>query len=822
MTNIPSGGSGQVQGHGEPPPAGPAPASPLAPVTGKLGGQTVTKATQPLSERVADLFKRYFHQIGDPKAATGVISGTKLTGPLAQLVDAFAKAKSQNTDPAAKDQVEPSAALRALREELVRIRVESPSAKQQSRALLDALLKRATYHDVSMHTVFMKDVPKDASHLPRSEQFKRMHEPDLNKMLGLFMRGNEKEYAKLLRMVDGYHEFLDKMPVATDARNTAKMIGQLESALKEIEQQAGKIGKASWAAQVRISIAAEKLALQHFKAQFHLHDGRLSGLGQGMSLGRAMEQALRMGASDLTTVQIASPIKELGSGELNTVYTATFETFDHKRFEGVIKFDADLMPVRKKESSTSEAALMPLLYIPEQLGKHAPEVIGPATPPDPKNPQAKKIEPAAWARPKMGARVMATGVLDQLLGTNVVPRTHLAVINGTPATVMERAQGVSLDKKVPIELFTASELQTLREALAGWRKVVAHTNSGALEGFSDDPYRELGSFARKRLGDLRPFVDTLQTDEVICSKNSGKETLLIDKQGNVVQRVKDKETDLPDLLIAAVGSDEKKKLEAALGELVEARVRLQDAIEVGMNKLVSEQERQKIRLSFFNGLAALSNVDDAMPPDRFKITAQGVVYFAPRPPEIDYADPGLMKEMMKLQALDFLTGEMDHHSGNYLIYKDEQSDYSVKAFDNDLSWNAEKAKPEDSHLKYVLPNAPVWGTVTRNLGLPPALDDVTAEAILQMAKEPESARIRLGLHLSPQQIEAFEERLQLFAEAIARSEVKRMHENDWKNKTHEGVKAVLGEVSRSYVARDKSTLDGYRTQGIPTSPVPWG
>ena len=798
-TNIPSGGSGLVLHPNAPSQAGPAQASPPAPVTGNLGGQTVTKAPQPATpkpptERKVDeavtLLTGFLKDVGDDSAAIRVCSRGKLTGELAQSFAAWAKTPTHE-------------ARLALGDAIVRTAVESPSAKKELRELSDSLYKRAIYTEVSEQAVFYPTLPKDAAHLPRSEQFKQMHEPDLTKMLGLFMRGNEKEYAKLLQMVDGYHEFLDKMPLATDARNTAKMIGQLESALKEIEQQAGKIGNAKWAAQVRYSINAEKLALQHFKALSHLHDGRLGGLGQGMSLGRAMEQALRMGASDLTTVQIASPIEVLGSGQLNTVYKATFETFAGEQFEGVIKFDPDL--VRTGD-------------IPEQIGKHAAEVIeviGKAQSPEAPKSTRGNNSAAAWARPNMGARVMATGVLDQLLKTNVVPQTHLAVINGTPATVMELARGVSVAKKVDTVLFSESELNKLKDALAEYRKVVTETNK-ALGEFFKDPVLQLGSFARD-IGSVKALSTALEAGhEIAIGQDSGK-TLLIDESGNLMVRPKQGKDELK----SAKSTPFDQTFESALSKLVGARVELQQAINVGVDRLTNPAERKMCSSPFhLGGLFTASSVEDVMSDD-LKITPLGVVYSAPRPPALNYADPGLMREMMKLQALDFLSGEKDHHAGNFLIYKDEKSGYSVKAFDNDLSWVAEEASDPKGSTKYLLPNDPIYGSYSRNLGLPPALDASTCLAILVMANAPQPALEALGRHLSPQQIEAFKERLDLFAKAIQSGEVKSMREEDWKEQNHVGVKAVLKDTSRSYVARDKDTLEGLVSQGFGTTAVPW-
>jgi hypothetical protein len=88
-------------------------------------------------------------------------------------------------------------------------------------------------------------------------------------------------------------------------------------------------------------------------------------------------------------------------------------------------------------------------------------------------------------------------------------------------------------------------------------------------------------------------------------------------------------------------------------------------------------------------------------------------------PEIDLKNPETQKGLNRLQAFDYLSGQVDRHGGN--VYVDPESG-KVTGIDNDLAWGAD--------------NAPVEKGGGRNsFGLPAQIDKEMAEKLTGMSEE---------------------------------------------------------------------------------------
>lgn len=81
----------------------------------------------------------------------------------------------------------------------------------------------------------------------------------------------------------------------------------------------------------------------------------------------------------------------------------------------------------------------------------------------------------------------------------------------------------------------------------------------------------------------------------------------------------------------------------------------------------------------------------------------------------NYADPGLRRELVKLQLLDALTAQGDRHGGNYLIRRDETGRFTgLSAIDNDQAFGTAIKNPDELHNG-------ILGL--RGVKLPPVVDE---------------------------------------------------------------------------------------------------
>src|SRR5262245_62468632 len=54
---------------------------------------------------------------------------------------------------------------------------------------------------------------------------------------------------------------------------------------------------------------------------------------------------------------------------------------------------------------------------------------------------------------------------------------------------------------------------------------------------------------------------------------------------------------------------------------------------------------------------------------------------------MNFGDPNLRKDLVRLKMSDFVSGQIDRHPGNYIVNRDRNGNYAgLKGIDNDLSW----------------------------------------------------------------------------------------------------------------------------------------
>ncbi|MEN8158670.1 MAG: LamG domain-containing protein [Myxococcota bacterium] len=84
-------------------------------------------------------------------------------------------------------------------------------------------------------------------------------------------------------------------------------------------------------------------------------------------------------------------------------------------------------------------------------------------------------------------------------------------------------------------------------------------------------------------------------------------------------------------------------------------------------------------------------------------------YETPEVPDVNYGDPRLRRDLVRLQLMDAIAGQVDRHSGNYFVQQDASGRCTgVQGIDNDVSWGkrltqASGALPDAAHLPKHLP-----------------------------------------------------------------------------------------------------------------------
>ncbi len=165
------------------------------------------------------------------------------------------------------------------------------------------------------------------------------------------------------------------------------------------------------------------------------------------------------------------------------------------------------------------------------------------------------------------------------------------------------------------------------------------------------------------------------------------------------------------------------------------------------------------------------------------------------PHDVSISNPQLRKQMILLQYMDALMGQVDRSPGNYFIDVDRNGNVVLTAIDNDLSWGTEPhdQKSYDKLSGFIGAGGPTLKP------LPPIAD----AAIIQMfqALTPQALQATLGNQLSPAQLQAAEGRLALIQDHLRTLQPAQIVA-DWGAGADAAISAGLNNKN-SYLMRDQ-------------------
>jgi hypothetical protein len=186
--------------------------------------------------------------------------------------------------------------------------------------------------------------------------------------------------------------------------------------------------------------------------------------------------------------------------------------------------------------------------------------------------------------------------------------------------------------------------------------------------------------------------------------------------------------------------------------------------------------------------------------------------------QTDFDNPELQRDLVKLQLLDGLTGQVDRHGGNYVMQRDHEGAYvGLKAIDNDQSFGKKLLHPDSiSSAPRTGPRVP-GGDVFHGVSLPGVVDTDMKKAIDDL--KPDALRARLTGVLPKEDVEAAVSRLKVMKKHVAQLEKNGMviRPDQWgTEKAREG----LGGRGDSYWAREKDNLESMDPGQVRDFPLP--
>jgi hypothetical protein len=117
--------------------------------------------------------------------------------------------------------------------------------------------------------------------------------------------------------------------------------------------------------------------------------------------------------------------------------------------------------------------------------------------------------------------------------------------------------------------------------------------------------------------------------------------------------------------------------------------------------------------------------------------------------EVNYGDPRLRRDLVRLQLMDAISGQVDRHPGNYFVQQNAKGECtSVQGIDNDVSWGKKLVQASGStlHASYHLPRH-----------LPPYVDREAYDSVMKIT--PNSLARNMGGLLTQPEIDAASARL---------------------------------------------------------------
>ncbi|MFI0348172.1 MAG: hypothetical protein ACH346_05320 [Chthoniobacterales bacterium] len=170
--------------------------------------------------------------------------------------------------------------------------------------------------------------------------------------------------------------------------------------------------------------------------------------------------------------------------------------------------------------------------------------------------------------------------------------------------------------------------------------------------------------------------------------------------------------------------------------------------------------------------------------------------------QIDFSNPKLQQSMADAQIIDFLTGQLDRHAGNFLFKRTDpySRDWVVYLIDNDLSF------PYKFHNISDLNNA--RGVVLKKL--PRLIDQQTAEKVLALSSE-NIKEILQATGLTEEEISATQDRLLELQYHIREIQNRNIPDGKivttWDNVTFDLLKQTVNEKHDNYISRSIEDRD---------------
>jgi hypothetical protein len=193
---------------------------------------------------------------------------------------------------------------------------------------------------------------------------------------------------------------------------------------------------------------------------------------------------------------------------------------------------------------------------------------------------------------------------------------------------------------------------------------------------------------------------------------------------------------------------------------------------------------------------------------------QRYVYEGTAVHDINYEDPRLRRDLVRLHLMDAISGQVDRHHGNYFVLTDHAGKVvDVKAIDNDLSWG--------NNLKMVEVFDTGWHTRPEDAihlpkYLPPVVDKEAYDAVMALNRQ--SLSKRMGGLLNGDEVDAAAQRLRLVQNHLKTLETQGRvlaSRDEWASPqvTRLLMERKEGRVT-NYIARESSTIEKARGKGV--------
>ena len=193
---------------------------------------------------------------------------------------------------------------------------------------------------------------------------------------------------------------------------------------------------------------------------------------------------------------------------------------------------------------------------------------------------------------------------------------------------------------------------------------------------------------------------------------------------------------------------------------------------------------------------------------------QQYVYEGTAVHDINYEDPRLRRDLVRLHLMDAISGQVDRHHGNYFVLTDHAGKVvDVKAIDNDLSWG--------NNLKMVEVFDTGWHTRPEDAihlpkYLPPVVDKEAYDAVMALNRQ--SLAKKMGGLLNGDEIDAAAERLRLVQNHLKTLDTQGRvlaSRDEWASPqvTRLLMERKEGRVT-NYIARESGTIEKARGKGV--------